>query len=99
MAHRLTPRARADLDDIWRYIALESGTEAIADRQVDLLTDRFYFLASWPRIGRKRDAVRRGLRSYPVGDYIIFYRTLRGDVLIQRVLHARRNLEALLPRV
>jgi plasmid stabilization system protein ParE len=26
MAHRLAPRAAADLDDIWYYVAKESGS-------------------------------------------------------------------------
>jgi plasmid stabilization system protein ParE len=36
------------------------------------------------------------LRSYPVGDYLIFYRVQRRDVIIQRVLHARRNIDRLI---
>jgi hypothetical protein len=31
MPHRLAPRARTDLDEIWHYVALESGSEATAD--------------------------------------------------------------------
>jgi len=98
MAHRLTQRARSDLDDIWRYLAIESGNEAIADRQIDQLTDRFYMIANSPRIGRSRDDLRRGLRGHPVGQYVIFYRILRRDVIIQRVLHARRNIAMLFGR-
>ena len=56
MAHRLTQRARSDLDDIWRYLAIESGNEAIADLQIDQLTDRFYMIANSPRIGRSAHA-------------------------------------------
>jgi hypothetical protein len=26
MAHRLAPQAAADLDDIWYYVAIESGS-------------------------------------------------------------------------
>ena len=98
MAHRLALRARADLDDIWEYIAVESGSEAIADRQIDLITERFYLLSEWPRLGRARSDLRHGLRSYPAGDYVIFYRIQRRDVVIQRVLHARRNVGALIGR-
>jgi toxin ParE1/3/4 len=96
MAHLLALRARSDLDDIWEYITVESGSEAVADRLIDSITDRFDLLANWPRLGRARDDLRLGLRSYPVGDYIIFYRVQRRDVIIQRVLHARRNIERLI---
>ena len=95
MAHRLTQRARADLDDIWRYLAVESGSETVADRQIDQLTNSLYTLANWPFLGRPRNDLRRGLRSHSVGEYIIFYRIHRRDVLIQRVLHGRRNILAL----
>jgi toxin ParE1/3/4 len=92
MPHRLAPRARADLDEIWHYIAVESGNEAAADRTVDLFADRFLLLSEWPRLGRARSDLRRGLRTYPVGNYIIFYRVGRYGVVIQRVLHAHRDL-------
>lgn len=43
--HRLTLLARADLDNIRRFIALEGGNEDIADSQIDMLADRFDLLA------------------------------------------------------
>jgi toxin ParE1/3/4 len=98
MAHRLSTRARADLDDIWRNIIVEGGGEAAADGMIDLITDRFLILSEWPRLGRARNDLRRGLRSLPVGDYVIFYRVARADVVVQRVLHGRRDIERLLGR-
>lgn len=98
MAHRLAPQARADLDDIWEYIASESGDVAAADRLIDTIISRFLLLASWPRLGRTRDDLRRVLRSFPVGAYIIFYRLQRRDVLVLRVLHARRDMPQILAR-
>lgn len=96
MAHRLSLRARADLDDIWEHLLRESGSEAIADRRIDLIAERFALLARWPRLGRARDDLRRGLRSFPAAGYIIFYRLQRRDVLILRVLHARRDIARIL---
>jgi len=55
MAHRLVQEAEADLDDIWLYIAKESGSIDVADRVVDSLTERFGLLARYPYIGRSRD--------------------------------------------
>ena len=95
MAHRVSLRARGDLDEIWEYVLIESGSEATASRQIDLITNRFYLLTQWPLIGRKRDDLRRGLRSLAVGNYLIFYRVYRTSVLIERVLHARRDVRAL----
>jgi toxin ParE1/3/4 len=99
MGHRRTPQADSDLDDIWYYIATKSGSLDTADRLVDSITDRFYLLATHPNIGRARDQdLRPGLRSFPVGSYIIIYRIEDEDVVILRVLRGSRNIEALFGR-
>lgn len=54
MAHRLAPEVEGDLDAIWYYIANESGSIEIADRQVDRITEAFYRLATHPHLGRRR---------------------------------------------
>jgi plasmid stabilization system protein ParE len=54
MAHRLSPEAEVELDDIWFYIATESGSVETADRFIDSLTRRFYLLATSPHLGRRR---------------------------------------------
>src|ERR1035437_9072223 len=46
MAHRVAPRAEADLDDIWLYVSKDSGSMDVATRLIDSITDRFLFLAS-----------------------------------------------------
>jgi plasmid stabilization system protein ParE len=55
MAHRVAPRAETDLDEIWFYVAKESGSIEIANRLIDTLTHRFFVLAGFPYIGRSRD--------------------------------------------
>jgi toxin ParE1/3/4 len=96
MVHFLAPEAAADLDHIWYYIATESGSTERADRFLDALTERFYMLSTHPRLGRKRDDLRTGLRSFPVGDYLIIYRiTAAEDVLISYVTHGRQDLQRL----
>jgi toxin ParE1/3/4 len=96
MAHRLAPRARADLDAIWAYLAKESRSEAIADQQIDSIVEHFGLLADHPRLGRVRDDdLGPGRRSFPIGQYVIVYRIVGGDVRILRVAHGRRDLRAL----
>ena len=96
MGHRRTPQADSDLDSIWYYVASKSAGVEIADRLIDSITDRFFLLASHPNIGRSRDEdLRPGLRSFPVGEYVIIYRIEDEDVLILRVLRGSRNIEAL----
>jgi len=98
MAHRLTSRAIADLDAIWLYVATISTSTETADRLIDAFTERFLLLARFPRIGRLRGELREGLRSFPVGEYVIFYRVDGEDVVILHVLHGRRDIETLFGR-
>jgi toxin ParE1/3/4 len=96
MAHRLAPEAEADLDDIWYYIAKESNSIQIADRFIESIANRFFLLATNPHIGRSRDEdLRPGLRSFPVGQYVIIYRIEDNNVLVLRVIRGSRNIEAL----
>ena len=96
MAYRLTRDAEADLDEVWSYIAQESRAPDIARHLVESIAERFDLLSVHPRMGRTRSDLRRGLRSHPVGNYIIFYRIVGVDVVILRVLHGRRDIGALL---
>ena len=99
MAHRRSPEADSDLDGNWYYVASRSGSVEIADRLVDSITERFFLLASHPNLGRSRDEdLRSGLRSFPVGEYMIIYRIEAQGVLILRVLRGSRNIEALFGR-
>jgi len=96
MAFHLTPEAEAELDDIWLYIARESGSVEIASRLVETVTQRFWLLGQHPQMGRRRDHdLREGLRSFPVGEYVILYRVVAGDALILHVMHCSRDIEGL----
>jgi toxin ParE1/3/4 len=94
MAYRLVAKAEFDLTEIWHYVARESSNPDIADRLIDTISQRFDFLSSHPHGGRTRDEVLPGVRSFPVGWYVIFYRVAQPDVLILRVLHGRRDFES-----
>jgi toxin ParE1/3/4 len=97
MAHRIAPEAEVELDDIWYYIAKESGSTEIADRVIDSITERLFLLARFPHIGRRRDEdLRPGLRSFVAGEYVIIYRVADEDVLILHVIRGSRDLRALL---
>ena len=95
---RLSPEAERELDDIWLYIARESGDVDIATRAIDRVTERFWLLARYPYLGRARDEdLRPGLRSFPVDDYLIIHRIVEGDVvLILHVVHGKRDIGRLL---
>jgi toxin ParE1/3/4 len=95
MGHRLAPQAEADLEDIAFYIFLESGSLEIADRLIESISERFALLGKHPQAGRRRDELRPGIRSFPVGQYVLLYRVDGNDVVIDRVVRGSRDLEAL----
>jgi toxin ParE1/3/4 len=89
--YRLSRLARADLDQIWLYIARNSTVET-ADRFIDRITKQFVTLAGAPDAGAVRDEIELGLRSFSVGRYLIYYRRAqRGEILISRVIHGMRD--------
>jgi toxin ParE1/3/4 len=87
------PQAITDLAEIWDYIADDS--EGSADSFIDLLDRKIRALARRPGIGRAREELAEGLRSFPVGRYIIFYRAISKGIEIVRILHGARDLETL----
>lgn len=87
------PQAVADLDDIFDYIAEDSLDRAVVF--VRKLYGQMEKLAASPGIGRRRDELLLGLRSFPYSNYVIFYIRLDDGADIVRVLNGARNIEAL----
>lgn len=90
----ILPSAEADLAEIWEYIARDSPENA------DSFVSRIFqtcqeSLAPSPHLGRPREELSPGLRSLNFEDYIIFYRPIENGVEVVRVLHGRRDIEAL----
>ena len=91
----LTPLAARDLDEIWDYLAGDS-LEA-ADRVCDALEAAMYKLAKQPGIGHFRtDLADRRHRFFLVHSYLIVYRFESKPLQVIRVLHADRDVQALL---
>ena len=89
MPYQIAPRALADLDAIWSYIAEDKPRAA--DRTIDSLHARFTVLASQPLIGQDRADLRPGLRMLSVGSYAIYFKSTADGVEIVRVLHSARE--------
>ena len=90
MAHRLSPRARADIDEIAYYVAMQSGSLDTADRLLESIYERVLLLEQYPHAGRRRDELRPGLRVFAVGQYLVLYRLDRD---IQRVVRRSRDVQ------
>ncbi len=85
--------AAADLLELWVHIARDDV--AAADRLLDRIDEVCTRLAASPDLGRSRDELATGLRSFPVARYVIFYRARAGGIELARVLHGARDLDLL----
>ncbi|MGL3214041.1 type II toxin-antitoxin system RelE/ParE family toxin [Bradyrhizobium sp. BR 1433] len=92
MAGNLTrrPQAETDLEEIWLFIA--SDNIVAADRLLDRIGNGFQMLAENPQAGRHRPELGRNIRSFPVGNYVLFYEAFPNGVDIVRVLHGARDI-------
>jgi len=89
----LTPSANTDLLEIWEFIAADNPNQA--DAFIGLIDATFQNLSRQAGLGRMRDELAPGLRSFPVGRYLIFYLLDSGCLRIVRVLHGARDIDAL----
>ncbi|HWB49413.1 MAG TPA: type II toxin-antitoxin system RelE/ParE family toxin [Stellaceae bacterium] len=91
---RYTRAARDSLTDIARYLRRRSGSAAVARRFVDQLRGRCAELAASPfQLGRPRPELRPDLRSFAMGNYLIFFRYV-GDVLeIVDIVEGHRDID------
>jgi len=93
-------RARRDLDDIADYLARESAN--LGRRFYTAAQQTFRQLAGMPGMGSPREfdnPLMTGVRSWQVrgfASYLIFYRPTRDGIEVFRVLHAARDIEAIL---
>lgn len=60
-----------------------------------LITQKLDNLAQFPSMGRRRDELLTALRSFPIDDYLIFYRPIAEGIEVVRVVSGYRDLEAL----
>lgn len=88
----LSPRARADLDDIWDYSAERWGDER-AESYLRGLWAGMKIVAGDPRRGRPCDDIRAGYFKYAVGSHVLFYRPVATGVDVIRVLHRRMDFD------
>lgn len=90
-----TRQARADVLDIWEYIAADNA--AAADKLIRRLDEVVRLLAQQPELGSPQDKYRVGLRCMPVGTYLIFYDQVPDAIRVIRILHGARRWEDLIP--
>jgi plasmid stabilization system protein ParE len=97
-AYVFTPRAKADIFEIWSYIADHS--EDAADRVERAIFDACIFVSEFPLRGHSRpDLIKRSLRfwtltRYP--NYSVVFRPEATPVQIVAEMHGKRNIRRIL---
>ena len=88
-----TSEAEDDLVQIWAFIA-ERNLRA-AEGLLNTINEKCELLAHSPEIGRRRPELDPDLRSFPVGNYVIYYHRVEDGIEVIRVLHAARDVEVI----
>ena len=86
--------AENDLLEAWLYVAEASVTAA--DRMLDRIEAEAIRLLDQPLMGRERNELAPGIRSWPTSTpYILFYFPDEQGVIVARVLHHARDIPAI----
>jgi len=90
MRLKVSSLARSDLVNVWEYIA--EHDEVAADRYIKSLRLRACELARHPLLGGDRRDIKVGIRSLLFRNHLIFYRHLKTEIQVLRILHASMDL-------
>ena len=88
----LTPQALADLDAVAEYTLGRWGRQQVKI-YLTALTDRMEWLAESPDLGKSRDEIAPGYRSFPEGSHLIFYIPEDGHISIIGVPHQSMDVD------
>ena len=91
-SYRVTPTAKAHLNDIADYTLQEFGSGQM-ETYLRALFSRFEWLSKNPLLGKARDEIFGNLRSYREGAHIIFYRISGKFIDIVAILHRSRDVD------
>jgi toxin ParE1/3/4 len=89
----ISSEAENDLLDTWLYIAEDQPVNA--DRYLDKLQEKVQKLAEFPDLGRDRPELAKGLRSFPVDRYNLYYAVTETKLVLVRVLPGDRDIIAI----
>lgn len=90
--YRLSEAAQNDLREILEYTRASWGDRRAKHYLIEL-TLRFEELANFPGLGRKRENIGLGIRSFQASHHIVFYREKPEAIEIARILHPSMELE------
>jgi toxin ParE1/3/4 len=91
MTYRLARAARRNLEEISDYWTVEAGS-GTAVEILSGIVETIIVLSSQPRAGVAAEQFGEGVRKFPVGRYVIYYRPYRSTrIEILHVFHGARD--------
>ncbi len=85
-SYRVYPKAVEDLENIYLYGYNQFGLKR-AESYIKDIEAGFQQIANNPEIARNCDYIRNKLRSWFVGSHVIFFKPIKNEIVIIRVLH------------
>jgi len=89
--YELSKQSEKDLEEIFDYTVQEIDFD-LAIEYLEEFEELFNYLIVNPELGKKRDEIVPGIRSFPKTKHIVFYRILKDRIRIVRVFHGSRDL-------
>ena len=90
MRYRVSDDAERDLEEIYLYWASRASLET-ADRVIDRIMERFWLLGEHPDAGKSAGDIAVGVKCFPAGKYLIYYRKTRRGADILHIFHGARD--------
>jgi toxin ParE1/3/4 len=91
LKYRLARAARGNLQEISDYLVENAGPNA-ALQIITAIMETIVTLSGQPRAGVVADQYGAGVRKFPAGNYMIYYRLIRSrGIEVLHVFHAARN--------
>jgi toxin ParE1/3/4 len=78
------------MDEIADYVSFDAAEQFLTD-----LNAKCTRLAQFPGMGRRRNELYSGLRSFPMGPYLIFYCEIQDGIEVTRVASGYQDLQQL----
>lgn len=89
--YKLTPAADQDIIEIWHYTREMWGKKQ-ANRYLGRIEKCLIDLVAQPGLGKPRDEIRTGYRSFQMDHHLIFYRqNFQKQIEVVRILHERMD--------
>lgn len=89
--YRLTPAAKDDLLEIWKYTIKAWGSKKAKQYLFDIET-KLELVAVNPELGRVRPEINRNYFSFPASNHIIYYLKAENHIQIIAILHQRMDI-------